>query len=451
MTWEVRCCDVLEGLRILPDDSIQCVVTSPPYWGLRDYGVEGQLGLEPTPEAHVEAMVAVFAEVRRVLRPDGTLWLNYGDSYAAAAPGARSNDRWPKQNRNDHRPPVDTRRASPALKPKDLVGMPWRIALALQADGWWLRSDIVWHKPNPMPESVTDRPTKSHEYVFLLTKSERYLYDAEAVKEPASTKTHARQADQSKQRHGAGVMPGAPGHRGLHKPGVTPKSAAPGSGIKANESTHAALAGAVAMRGLRTVWSILTEPFPEAHFATFPKALVEPCIRAGTSEKGCCADCDAPWARVLDRTFHGDRRAGRRDLDAVEGAGGNVKMGDACWNQYEPPRTSGWEPSCACGSEVQPCIVLDPFAGSGTTGLVALRLGRRFLGLELNPDYADLSRRRITDDAPLFNTPAHAAPVADGEPHICPSCHVWSKTIPRCERCDVDRVAYEVVYPEGAA
>src|SRR5690554_4413723 len=188
--------DVIDCLRSLPDACVQCVVTSPPYWGLRDYGVEGQIGLEPTPEEHVEKMVEVFREVKRVLRDDGTLWLNYGDCYAGSTTGA---DRPPEPGHtHEDSGRVKTgqenkhRRPDAGLKPKDLVGMPWRIAFALQADGWYLRSDIIWSKPNPMPESVTDRPTKSHEYVFLLTKSAAYYYDADAIREPHITASNLR-------------------------------------------------------------------------------------------------------------------------------------------------------------------------------------------------------------------------------------------------------------------
>jgi hypothetical protein len=179
----------------LADRSVQCVVTSPPYWGLRDYGnADRGIGMEATLAEFLESMVAVFSEVRRVLRDDGVVWLNMGDSYAATRPGARDNGRWPKQNRNDHRPPIDRRFLGAPIKAKDLIGQPWRLAFALQEDGWYLRSDIVWHKPNPMPESVRDRPTKSHEYVFLLSKCPSYYYDAEAIAEECSPNTHARVA-----------------------------------------------------------------------------------------------------------------------------------------------------------------------------------------------------------------------------------------------------------------
>jgi DNA modification methylase len=317
VTWEIRQGDALTILREMNDYSIQCCVTSPPYWGLRNYGAAGQLGLEATPELYVAAMVEVFREVRRVLRPDGTLWLNLGDSYALGVGSARgkpyrrhaavksclwAGTRSAKRDIGNN----GAVKESPGLKPKDLVGIPWRVAFALQADGWWLRSDIVWSKPNPMPESVTDRPTKAHEYLFLLAKSESYFYDSVAI------------AEASTERAAGNVT-----HKGV-------------TAYKGGDSFHRTKGGLLntivsATRNRRTVWTIATRPFPEAHFATFPEALVEPCILAGS-------------------------RPG--------------------------------------------CLVLDPFAGSGMVGVVALRHGRRFVGIELSPAYCAMARRRIA--GPLF-------------------------------------------------
>jgi len=248
---------------------VQTVVTSPPYWGLRDYGVSGQIGLEPTPDEYVATMVGVFREVRRVLRDDGTVWLNLGDSYSHSGCGARDSERWPKQSRNDHQAAVHLK--DNAMKPKDLLGIPWRVAFALQADGWYLRSDIVWAKPNPMPESATDRPTRSHEYIFLLTKRERYFYDADAIREPVSGTANGR---------GAGVNPKAFGanSRVMQDRDPNPSSARK---IKQNASFSAACRGLVDERNKRSVWIVGAEPTPEAHFATFPQKLIEPCILAG--------------------------------------------------------------------------------------------------------------------------------------------------------------------------
>ncbi len=313
--------DALQTLRTLPDESVHCCITSPPYWGLRDYGVEGQLGLEPTPEAYVCRLAGIFAEIRRVLRADGTAWLNLGDSYARDArkgqhkPGDAGKQGYVYDRGNGRASAtLDLKAPGPGLKPKDLVGIPWRVAFALQADGWYLRSDIIWSKPNPMPESVIDRPTKAHEYLFLLSKSERYFYDAPAIAEPATETSLKKFTDNGtdKQR----------GHGRRH------------AGFNGRYARRLELEGVPSTRNRRSVWTIATEPFPQAHFATFPKALAELCVLVGSPPKG---------------------------------------------------------------------VVLDPFAGSGTTGVVALRHGRSFIGIELNPEYAVMARNRITSDMPIFN------------------------------------------------
>jgi DNA modification methylase len=394
--WTIHRGDALAVLKTLPDASVQCCVTSPPYWGLRDYGtaswsggddacehlaplpggfkssglakydngmtaevledqvvrrrqqyrdicpdcgarrVDNQLGLEVTPDLYVGRLVEVFREVHRVLRDDGTLWLNLGDSYCASRRGSASPDTSTLTNpkrclevtgapsdksgprmghrssfRRDRVERMDVpHKAAPAIKPKDLVGIPWRVAFALQADGWWLRSDIIWAKPNCMPSSVEDRPTTAHEYLFLLAKGRRYYYDAAAIREPDVGADHART-----------VLAGQP-------------SLEPSNGVR---SPHRGIRTPEGRDGLgrnrRSVWTICTEPFPGAHFATFPTKLVEPCILAGAPVGG---------------------------------------------------------------------VVLDPFAGAGTTGLVAHRLGRSFIGIELNAEYAAMARRRIVDDCPLF-------------------------------------------------
>lgn len=302
--------DVRERLLGLPDESVHCVVTSPPYWGLRDYGADGQLGLEPTIDKWVENQVAVFREVRRVLRGDGTLWLNLGDAYATGAGKVGNCPGGGAQGANWKGPmTAPNRMPQPGLKPKDLIGQPWRLAFALQADGWWLRSDIIWHKPNPMPESVTDRPTKSHEHVFLLAKSARYYYDAEAVRE-------------------VGCCPGANSQR--KDAGKLEQKEDP---VRFKTRPVGRTCGYPERRNLRDVWTIPTHAFPGAHFATFPPKLVEPCVKAGCPEGG---------------------------------------------------------------------TVLDPYGGSGTTALVAARLNRGAILVELNPEYAELARDRILGDAPLF-------------------------------------------------
>lgn len=277
---ELKECLIIQGdakvaLPLLPDKSVQCVVTSPPYWSLRDYNIPGQIGLEPTVDQFINRLVEIFSEVKRVLADDGIMWLNIGDAYTSGNRGYRAPDKKNPVRAMSYRPNTPD-----GLKPKDLIGLPWRLAFALQRDGWYLRADVIWHKPNAMPESVKDRPSRAHEYLFLFSKSERYYYDYEAVLEP-----------------------GANGKK----------------------------------RNRRTVWSIPTQAFKGAHFATFPVTLVEPCILAGT------------------------------------------RPGD---------------------------FVLDPFFGSGTVGLVAKRLGRKYVGIELNPEYVRLAVDRIERDRQLWDEPS---------------------------------------------
>lgn len=370
--WCVPVGDCREVLASMPDGSARCCVTSPPYWGLRDYGtarweggdpacdhakgtaasarstlkndgrenfgsnnyersivvpyrdacgkcgairVDGQLGLESTPEEYVAGMVAVFREVRRVLADDGSLWLNLGDSYAGPKGNTRGEGAGGGKERGEAMGFGGAVGKTPiphGLKPKDLVGIPWRVAFALQADGWWLRQDIIWAKPNPMPESVTDRCTKAHEYVFLLAKAERYFYDAEAIKEKCASEPHS------------------PGNLATKEGGHMRND----YGTDAMERVW----GADGKRNRRSVWTVNSHPFPDAHFATYPPKLIEPCILAGS------------------------------------------EVGD---------------------------IVIDPFNGAGTTGLVSVKHGRRYIGAELNPAYADIARRRIAEaDTHLFNREA---------------------------------------------
>jgi DNA modification methylase len=299
--------DVRTRLAEIPDGSVQTCVTSPPYWGLRDYGHDGQIGLEQTPDAYVAELVEVFRGVRRVLTEDGTLWLNLGDSYAGNSGGTQG-----ASGSRASRAFTGTMlggKGGNGIKPKDLVGIPWRVAFALQGDGWWLRQDIIWAKPNPMPESITDRCTKAHEYLFLLSKSARYYYDLEPIREDV------------KPGSGSMATQAWDGYRG-------DKISDPRS-LRV-ERTYDVIKGA----NRRSVWNIATKPFAGAHFAVMPEALVEPCILAGS------------------------------------------RAGDT---------------------------VLDPFAGSGTVGVVALKHGRNFIGTELNPEYAALAEARIHDDGPLFN------------------------------------------------
>jgi DNA modification methylase len=355
----------LACLRAMPADSVHCCVTSPPYYGLRDYGVSGQIGLEKSPDEYIAALVAVFREVRRVLRKDGTLWLNIGDSYASLGQsrggppskhstlrgnghiggGPKLESLSPVQVAAAARNPAfpgnteakdeGSRSLQTAYKPKDLLMIPAQLALALRADGWWLRRDIIWSKPNPMPESVRDRPTSAHEYLFLLSKTAHYYYDGEAIKEP-SVDPAGKSRGGSLSRFGRSEqLVAANAHRGDQE--------------YSSSGT----------RNKRSVWTIATSPYPEAHFATFPPALVEPCILAGTSARGVCPKCEAPW--------------------------------------YSSNATIGWRPSCSCNAgDPIPATVCDPFLGAGTTALVADRLGRDCIGIELNPAYAAMAERRIS-------------------------------------------------------
>lgn len=364
----------------LADESVHCCVTSPPYWRLRDYGVTGQLGLERTPEEYIAEMVKVFREVKRVLRDDGTLWLNMGDSYQGGNRGEYGKTRGqnsPMQSSNGGSDTIGApnRFPIPGLKPKDLVGVPWMLAFALRADGWYLRSDIIWAKPNPMPESVTDRPTKAHEYIFLLSKSEKYYYDADAILEPVSENTHMRLSQNLAAQIGSARANGGTKTNGNMKAVARSRKSWNGSkfddprdleirtntgrnrtkdddrseqglrrsdrfgrgagwrkrqeaglGIKYNDSFDAAVYLPVEARNKRTVWTVNVQGFAEAHFATFPEELIKPCILAG----------------------------------------------------------------CPAGG-----TVLDPFSGSGTTALVARNLQCNAVGLELNPAYIEIAKRRL--------------------------------------------------------
>lgn len=372
--------DVMDGLVRLPEESVHCVVTSPPYFQQRNYGIEGQIGLEKTVDEYVEKMVNVFREVRRVLRKDSSAWLNLGDSFNSIPGGYYPDGEFDRPYRKNQRIRGLSREAS--LKPKDLLGVPWRTALALQADGWWLRSDIIWHKPAPLPESVKDRPTRSHEYIFLLTKSKQYFYDSIAVREDPA-ESSLKRINQSTENF-------------AKNPG----------------------------RNLRDVWTMATGNYSGGHYATFPLALPEICIKAGTSERGVCPECGSPWKRILSRgvTDH----SGETESTYAEGSNANrlAKLRQAARDRGEEyineSKTIGWEPTCYCnrhklsgndkweridGKELQPlpATVLDPFSGHSASGLVAARLGRSYIGIEINPEDCEASKRRIEDDAPLFN------------------------------------------------
>jgi DNA modification methylase len=352
----------------LADESVQTCVTSPPYWGLREYAGESgvrwrdgtvhPLGLEPTPELFVEHMVEVFREVKRVLRPDGTLWLNLGDSYASTLVGY-GNSGGSYEAERDWGDVTRPRRDIPTgLKPKDLVGIPWRVAFALQADGWYLRSDIIWAKPNPMPESVTDRPTKAHEYIFLLSKSPRYYFDADAVREASK------------------------------RPGEYPGGDYAGRDIDDENVNRGWLnkTGVPVARNIRTVWDIATQPYSGAHFATFPEAIPERCIKAGSASTA-CGECGAPWERVTERGETRNRTTQNGDGNGELGSYG--RFGDA------QSSTTGWQPTCEHDDGTGTSLVLDPFNGSGTTGRVAQRLSRDYVGLDTSREYLEMAVERV--------------------------------------------------------
>ena len=373
-------------------------------------------GEPPCPVCYVCHLRTIWARLWRVLRKDGTCWLVIGDSQASDAKwGGSTGGMHAAELHGDTG--IGRRRRYTGLKPKDLCGIPWRVALALQADGWYLRRDIIWAKPNPMPESVTDRPTRAHEYVLLLSKAERYYYDREAVLEPSVTQDPRRPYTSS----GAWDLDGRPEsqHHGGQPRSSLPacyKGSAFDCGKTADHQLGRAQAGArqeIMGRNLRDVWTVATVSYKGAHFATFPPKLVEPMILAGTSERGCCPKCGAPWTRITesshphpslravyseDSSKHlaADRNSGQRRL-AVSTTAGRKATGshDA---PFQTAFTVGWRPSCEClVQDPVPCTVLDPFAGSGTAGAVALRLGRSFIGIELNPQYIALARRRIAE------------------------------------------------------
>lgn len=376
----------------LADGSVHCCVTSPPYFGLRSYLPRGsklkplEIGLEASIEAYVATMVAVFREVRRVLRDDGTAWVNLGDSFNAH-PGQRKemDKAGPKQVSNTASVGSPSRSVS-GVKPKDLILIPFRVALALQADGWWVRQTVIWSKPNPMPESVADRPSTAHEYVFLLSKRDRYFYDGEAIKEPAQNRG---EPEDEKLVRSVRDSPRIGGD------GRFSRSGGSGTGFGSFDS-----------RNRRSVWTVTTQPTPDAHFATWPRKLVEPMIRAGTSEMGCCPACKAPWVRVVEK----ERTPTRPGVDTkiTKAAVADDGVPDA-WSRSnvignrDPRRhvtttmTRRWVPTCPCGAALipVPCVVLDPFVGSGKSIEVARLLGRYAVGLDLNMDYLrDIARHR---------------------------------------------------------
>lgn len=441
-----------------PAGSVHMVVTSPPYYGLRDYklsatiwggdpacehvwtdvadgyvghrgnrgqvpqtkwpgqqeysqnlggqvsgfcacgGWLGTLGLEPTPDLYVAHLVDVFREVWRALRDDGTLWINLGDSYASAWPA-------PSTRRNiignpmagGKRGPQRQSKLSGTLKEKDLIGIPWLTALSLRDDGWYLRRDIIWAKPNPMPESVEDRPTTSHEYIFLLTKHERYFYDAEAIAEPQVEQERLRRIREHEQ--------GLASVYALNRDTIAGQAgqamqSATGTARSVVKRQELALKGT---RNRRSVWTISTKPFAEAHFATFPLDLVEVPILAGTSARGCCRFCGAPWERVMwDGGLAGEAiiQSGARPAADHRGVSSSSALRPN-GRTFRASGTVGWRPTCRCRGQrgrTVPAVVLDPFGGAGTAALMAVKLNRDAVSIEANAEYVEMQERRIEQE-----------------------------------------------------
>ena len=366
--------DVMDYLRALPDSCVNLVVTSPPYFGLRDYGVDGQIGLEPTPAAYIARMVDVFREVRRVLVDDGNVYVNLGDSYA-------NDGKWGGATGGKHAAElrgntgIGRARKATGYLPKSLMLIPHRFAIAMQDDGWLLREDIVWHKPNPMPESVTDRCTRAHEYIFHFTKQARYWYDQQAVSEPTSEVTFARAL------RGVGTehknVAGAPGQT----PHSMQKPREHGEGYPVNPQ-----------RNRRSVWTINPASFREAHFATFPEDIPEICILAACPE-WCCEKCGAPYEAQVERVIS-DSPASYNGSSFTKGKAGAVHDSRGQGPRYESSVT-GYAPTCACNAGKRAGVVLDPFSGAGTVALVAKRLNRRYIGCDLNAEYVEMARRRV--------------------------------------------------------
>ncbi len=405
--WRVDQGHVLDLLQAMPDRSIQCCATSPPYYALRDYklpdsewgdGWGGCLGLEPNPEMYIAHLVEVFSEVKRVLRDDGLLWVVMGDSYnnrSVARPSSHQGGLG-FDNESISRSWADGTKlgltrlslSHGGMKEKDLIGIPWMLAFALRSSGWYLRSDVIWAKKNGMPGSQKDRCTSSHEYVFMFAKSRRYYYDDVAIREP----------DQGKDHNHRNVLDGQPsleptnGLMTAHQ-GIRTENGRNGTG-----------------RTKRDVWWLPVQPFPDAHFAVFPLKLIEPMVLAGSANQA-CSICGAPWKRIVERGkmewYEGPKRESRIE-SAIEGT--SLSRTHLSGTMTKAPTTTtttttGWEPTCDHDDGEGRSVVLDPFAGAGTTGIVALKYGRHFIGIDLSEKYVEMARNRIAKHAPINSVP----------------------------------------------
>ena len=428
----------IDKIKELNDNTIDCVVTSPPYWGLRDYGtasyeggdpdckhtitdgivdnknnklierpnrasdkkncvrcgakrIDKQLGLEPTYQEHIQNIVELFRAIKPKLKDSATVWLNYGDSYASTVNGTKVKDQVKNKvqfsskylikgdDRTFRDKPFSTIQGS--LKPKDLVMIPNRIAIALQDDGWWIRSEIIWHKPNPMPESTKDRPTSCHEKIWLITKSKKYYYDADAIREPVAKGTITRLSEKNlKNQKGSNRGNGGMRSNGNMKP-----------------------VGNMETKNKRNVWTVTTKPCKEAHFATFPKDLIEPCIKAGCPEK-VCVKCGTPYVRNLKIIFTPERKTRDNMVNVIPGRDKPTRMNSKNMESLIK-KDLGFKKDCNCKTdEFKSGVVLDPFGGSGTTGIVASLNNRNAILIELNKEYISIANKRINKEFGFFNT-----------------------------------------------
>ena len=367
----------IDKIKELDDNSIDCVVSSPPYFGLRDYGVDGQFGLEKTYQDYLTNTVKVFETFKPKLKDTATIWWNVGDSYSSGKRTSTTNQSL--RGNKDYgvtRTPVQQ-----GIKEKDLLMIPNRVAIALQDAGWYIRSEIIWHKPNPMPESVRDRPTSCHEKIWLITKSKKYYYDADAIREPVAKGTITRLSEKNlKNQKGSNRGNGGMRSNGNMKP-----------------------VGNMETKNKRNVWTVTTKPCKEAHFATFPKDLIEPCIKAGCPEK-VCVKCGTPYVRNLKIIFTPERKTRDNMVNVIPGRDKPTRMNSKNMESLIK-KDLGFKKDCNCKTdEFKSGVVLDPFGGSGTTGIVASLNNRNAILIELNKEYISIANKRINKEFGFFNT-----------------------------------------------